>query len=87
MCFIIGKTFPDNKPLQACNDNLLTISGSLEKDLFPITLLAPLIFKSKTVRLNAQVYLKEFYEDIGYRCVSAPYSEDGIMHVEMLRVD
>ena len=46
-----------------------------------------LIFKSKTVRLNAQAYLKEFYEDIGYRCVSAPYSEDGIMHVEMLRVD
>ena len=46
-----------------------------------------LIFQSKIVRLNAQVYLKQFYEDIGYRCVSDPYSEDGIMHVEMLRVD
>ena len=46
-----------------------------------------LIFKSSAVRLNAQVYLKEFYEDIGYRCVSGPYSEDGIMHVEMLRVE
>ena len=45
------------------------------------------IFKSKAVRLNAQVYLKEFYEGIGYRCVSAPYSEDGILHIEMLRVD
>ena len=46
-----------------------------------------LIFKTNAVRLNAQVYLKEFYENIGYRCVSDPYSEDGIMHIEMLRIE
>ena len=42
------KTFSDNNPLQASNESLLIILGSLEKALSPITLLAPLIFKSKT---------------------------------------
>ena len=44
-----------------------------------------MVIGSKEVRLNAQLYLQKFYEDIGYECVSDPYDDDGIMHVEMLR--
>ena len=43
------------------------------------------ILGAKTIRLNAQVYLQKFYESIGYKSVSLPYDEDGIMHIEMLR--
>jgi ElaA protein len=37
------------------------------------------------VRIGAQMYLEKFYEKSGFRRVSAPYDEDGIMHIEMLR--
>jgi ElaA protein len=37
------------------------------------------------VRIGAQMYLERFYEKSGFRRVSEPYDEDGIMHIEMLR--
>lgn len=37
------------------------------------------------VRISAQSYLQRFYEGFGFRVVSAPYLEDDIPHVEMLR--
>jgi ElaA protein len=38
-----------------------------------------------SVRISAQSYLQRFYEGFGFRVVSAPYLEDDIPHVEMLR--
>ena len=37
------------------------------------------------VRLAAQAHLSALYEAFGFEAVSAPYDEDGIAHVEMLR--
>ena len=37
------------------------------------------------VRISAQSYLQRFYEGFGFRVASAPYLEDDIPHVEMLR--
>jgi len=42
-------------------------------------------FSTPTVRLNAQDYLRGFYESLGYTHVRGPYDEDGIAHVEMLK--
>jgi ElaA protein len=36
-------------------------------------------------RISAQQYLERFYASFGFATVSAPYPEDGIPHVEMLR--
>lgn len=36
-------------------------------------------------RISAQAYLERFYASFGFETVSAPYLEDGIPHVEMLR--
>lgn len=36
------------------------------------------------IRISAQAYLKAFYESFGFQAASAPYLEDGILHVEML---
>ena len=39
----------------------------------------------EVVRISAQSYLQRFYEGFGFRVVSAPYLEDDIPHLEMLR--
>ena len=38
-----------------------------------------------TVGLSAQQHLLEFYASLGFRQVSAPYDDEGIPHIEMLR--
>ncbi|MCH9675879.1 MAG: GNAT family N-acetyltransferase [Gammaproteobacteria bacterium] len=44
-----------------------------------------LFFPGADIRISAQHYLERFYTDLGFRTESAPYDEDGIPHIEMLR--
>jgi ElaA protein len=37
------------------------------------------------VRLSAQLYLKRFYEELGFRGEGDVYDEDGIPHLQMVR--
>jgi len=37
------------------------------------------------IRIGAQQYLERFYASFGFETVSAPYDEDGIQHIDMLR--
>jgi ElaA protein len=37
------------------------------------------------IRIGAQQYLEAFYQSFGFKTISEPYDEDGIMHVDMLR--
>ena len=39
----------------------------------------------ETIKIAAQRRLEKFYLELGFRTVSAPYEEDGITHVDMLR--
>ncbi len=39
----------------------------------------------QTIKIAAQRRLEKFYLEFGFRTVSAPYEEDGIIHVDMLR--
>jgi len=41
-------------------------------------------FKTDTVMVSAQRYLKKFYEDIGFHAVGEAYLEDGIPHIKMI---
>ncbi len=43
------------------------------------------VFGSQPIRIGAQQYLQCFYESFGFVACSAPYVEDGILHVDMLR--
>jgi ElaA protein len=38
-----------------------------------------------TMKIAAQRRLEKFYVEFGFRTVSPPYEEDGIIHVDMLR--
>jgi ElaA protein len=35
------------------------------------------------IQIGAQVYLQEFYTQLGFKAFSKPYDEDGIMHIDM----
>jgi len=39
----------------------------------------------RPIKLAAQRRLEKFYSEFGFRTVSAPYEEDGIIHLDMLR--
>jgi ElaA protein len=43
------------------------------------------LFPGEAIRIGAQRYLERFYASFGFVTVSAPYDEDGIEHVTMLR--
>ena len=43
------------------------------------------LYPRQPIRIGAQQHLERFYAGFGFDTVSAPYSEDDIMHIEMLR--
>ena len=45
-----------------------------------------LIFGKQSIRIGAQLYLKKFYESLGFSQCSEVYLEDNIEHIEMIYV-
>ena len=43
------------------------------------------LFGKGPIKIGAQLYLKAFYESFGFIKVGAPYLEDGIEHIYMLK--
>ena len=43
-------------------------------------------FGSAPIKISAQTYLLEFYGKFGFKKISAEYVEDGIPHIDMLKV-
>lgn len=41
-------------------------------------------WKAKEIKISAQLYLKKFYEDLGFTTVTDIYDEDGIPHIGMI---
>ncbi|UVW28848.1 GNAT family N-acetyltransferase [Massilia sp. H6] len=46
---------------------------------------AEALYPGHRIRIGAQRYLEKFYQSFGFATVSAPYDEDGIEHIDMLR--
>ncbi|NQY31150.1 MAG: GNAT family N-acetyltransferase [Flavobacteriaceae bacterium] len=44
-----------------------------------------ILFPKQSFRIEAQLYLKFFYESFGFKVVGETYIEDGIEHVHMLK--
>ncbi len=40
-------------------------------------------FKTRDIKISAQLQLKEFYESHGFKAVGKAYLEDGLKHIEM----
>lgn len=43
------------------------------------------LWPGAALRIGAQLHLERFYGEFGFARASAPYEEDGIPHIEMLR--
>ncbi len=43
------------------------------------------LFQVQPIKIGAQLYLKHFYESLGFETCSEIYLEDGIEHIKMLR--
>ncbi len=44
------------------------------------------LYPGQGIRISAQAHLEKFYGEFGFRTVRGPYEEDGIPHLEMLRL-
>ena len=44
------------------------------------------LHENQPIRIGAQLYLKEFYTSLGFEAEGEIYLEDGIEHIEMVRV-
>jgi ElaA protein len=42
------------------------------------------LFGTQSIRIGAQLYLLDFYGSLGFKQVSEPYLEDGILHIKMI---
>lgn len=42
------------------------------------------LFPDKPIKISAQQYLVNFYNDLGFHTVTTPYDEDGIPHIGMV---
>ncbi|MCC2251618.1 GNAT family N-acetyltransferase [Virgibacillus sp. AGTR] len=54
------------------NELMEYIIGALEEE------------KTKIIKIQAQLYLKAFYESFKFKQISSPYLEDGIWHIDMI---
>jgi ElaA protein len=41
-------------------------------------------YPERLIRIEAQIYLEEFYQNFGFKTVSEPFLDAGIVHVEMV---
>ncbi|KXK42085.1 MAG: N-acetyltransferase GCN5 [Bacteroidetes bacterium OLB11] len=39
----------------------------------------------ESIQISAQLYLKAFYESLGFTVSSSPYLEDDILHISMIK--
>ncbi|WP_298550467.1 GNAT family N-acetyltransferase [uncultured Algibacter sp.] len=42
-------------------------------------------FNETTIKISAQVYLKKFYNSLGYNAIGEEYLEDNIPHIAMIK--
>ncbi|KKB64055.1 hypothetical protein WM40_08390 [Robbsia andropogonis] len=81
---------PDDESTDARIGRVLTVSEFRDRGLGKTLMQKALqhvqdVWPGVPVRLNAQQYLRAFYESFGFSKVSGPYLEDGIPHLDMRR--
>ena len=84
-CFAPGDYFPE------ASIGRVVVEEKFRKDGFGHKIMKASIeaikthFSTELIKLSAQTYLKEFYENHGFKTQGSPYLEDGIPHIAMIR--
>jgi ElaA protein len=42
------------------------------------------LYPQQELKIQAQVYLERFYQSFGFKTISEPYPDFGIMHIDMM---
>jgi ElaA protein len=80
-----GKKFAEPSIGRVVTSKKLRGTGSGRELMAEALRRADTLWPGRPIRIGAQQQLERFYEDFGFAKASAPYDEDGIMHIEMLR--
>lgn len=60
--------------------------GGEGREIFTAALkLAMELFPSQEIKIQAQCYLEKFYQSFGFKTITDPYPDVGIMHVDMIK--
>lgn len=43
-------------------------------------------YPENDIKISAQIYLQKFYESLGFHSCGEPYDEDGIPHIDMIKL-
>lgn len=43
-------------------------------------------FKEQQIKISAQTYLDKFYTELGFKAIGEGYLEDGIPHIQMVKI-
>ena len=81
--------FPGSRYAEPSIGRLLTMKGRRGAGLarYAVNLCiekAVAEWQSRSVRISAQLYLRDFYTGIGFTEISEIYDEDGINHIDMI---
>ena len=84
---------PDNKDqksyhlLYYVDDHFAGYTRLLGKKLMEVSIEGCYqIFGNSNIRISAQHHLQKFYRSLGFQDEGEPYDEDGILHIEMLKI-
>lgn len=60
-------------------------NAGLGRKIFDVALTkAQKLYSDQIIKIQAQVYLEEFYASFGFKTISEPYPDWGIWHVDMI---
>ena len=81
-----GVSYPDYHSIGRVVNNRENRGTGLGKELMEYSIEKCIeIFGDGPIKIGAQLYLKKFYESLGFIQSSEVYDEDGIDHIEMIR--
>ena len=85
------RIFPPNTYFKNASIGRVVVRASERKYKYGYNLMEKSIeaietaYKTTTIKISAQTYLKSFYNNLGFKQVGEGYLEDGIPHIGMIR--
>ena len=85
------RIFPPNTYFENASIGRVVVRASERKYKYGYNLMEKSIeaietaYKTTTIKISAQTYLKSFYNNLGFKQVGEGYLEDGIPHIGMIK--
>lgn len=81
-----GSSYPESSIGRVANSPSVRGTGLGRKMMLEAIRFIHEQWQHNAIRISAQLYLKAFYESLGFKAIGEVYPEDNIPHIEMLRM-